>query len=162
MRGMRVCYYHGGATRHAKNAAAARTAQAELDEQIRNTLISLDIEPVDNPLDELARLAGEARAFKNELARHVEALTELRYRGGGGEQIRAELTLYRDALRDLGSLLVQIARLNIDERLARVSERQAEIVADAIGAVLNELGLPREVQVEARRGLARHLHTVPG
>lgn len=151
-----ACKWHGGASPQAQRKAAERV----LDQQVRETLIRLDITPVDNPLEELAKVAGEARAFKDQLAAHVQNLTELRYRGGSGEQIRAELTLYRDALRDLGNLLVQFARLNIDDRLARIEERQAELIADALTAVLAGLNLSRDQQLEARRGLVRRLRSV--
>lgn len=152
------CRIHGGASPQAKAKAARRVAET----QARQVLGRLNIVPVDNPLTELQNLAGEAKAWKELLATHVAELERLRYGGDGGEQIRGEIVLFERAIDRCASILTSIARLNIDERLARVSERQVEIVAEALTKALAEMGLSQDQQREARRGLARHLHAVPG
>ena len=56
-----------------------------------------------------------------------------------------------------GKLLVDIAKLNIDERLVRVTEKQAAMVEAALLATLGEMGMGDGEQQEARGKLARHL-----
>jgi uncharacterized protein YukE len=120
----------------------------------------LDVPPVENALTELAKIAGQVVAWKDALAGKVNALTSLRYEGESGEQLRSEVVLWERALDRCEKFLTAMARLDIDERLARVTERQAEQVSAALTAVLAEMGLPAEQQQAARTGLARHLRAV--
>ena len=147
------CLLHGGASPQAKVAAKVRHAEA----QARKTLGRLDVQPVENPLTELQLLAGRARAWMNLMEDHVAVLTATRYGGEGGENVRGEVQLFERAMDRCGALLTSIARLGIDERLARVSERQVELVADALTATLRELGMNAEQQRKAKAGVARHL-----
>jgi len=55
---------------------------------------------------------------------------------------------------------VDIAKLNIEERLAKITETQARLVSDALAATFREMGLPAEQQRDARGRLARHLRSV--
>jgi len=136
MKGQTVCLRHGGGNTRSRKAAARRIAEAELTKQANRLLVQLGADPVDNPLTALAELAGEVRAFKNSLGTRVNALgEEIRYKGGAGEQLRAEVALYERAVSQFGTLLTNIARLNIDERLAAITEKQAETVMQAIRAV---------------------------
>lgn len=147
------CANHGGATPTGRIAA--------LNEQAQRLLYRHDAGPVADPLEALQRLAGRALALEQTIGQLVNDLTAVRYESeGGGEQLRAEVAVLERAMDRCGKLLVDIARLNIDERLARVTERQAEQVSAALTAVLSELGLSIEQQREARTGIARHLRAV--
>ena len=156
--GTRRCRYHGGKSPNALAGAARRQAE----DQMRKVLGRLNVVPVEHPLTELLSLAGEAKAWKNLCAEHVANLERLRYGTEGGEQIRGEIVLFERAMDRCNTILSSIAKLNIDERLAAIQERQVEVVAVALGKVLAELGLSLEQQQEARHGLARHLRVVPG
>lgn len=135
--------------------------EARIERQIRAELARLDVPPVENALTELAKIAGQVVAWKDMLAEKVNALSSLRYEGvGAGEQLRAEVALWERALDRCGKFLVDIAKLDIDERLARVTEQQAEQVSSALTAVLAEMGLSQEQQRAARSGVARHLRAV--
>jgi hypothetical protein len=153
------CKFHGGNTRTQRAAAHAERADAEA----RRVLATLDVEPVADPLAALSRLAGQVVAWQEAISRIVNDLGDrIRYEGASGaEQLRAEIALYERAMDRTGQTLTAIARLDIDERLARVTERQAEHVIDAINAVLGHLGITGEEAVEARKVAARHLHAVP-
>lgn len=152
--GTGCCKLHGGNTRDHRTAA--------LREQAERTLADLNAPPVDNPLTELARIAGQVVAWKDGIADRVNELTSLRYSTDGGEQLRAEVALFERALDRCERFLTAMAKLNIDERLTRISEQQAALVNHAVIAALQELGLPAEQQQEARRGVARHLRAVSG
>lgn len=136
--------------------------------------------PVDNPLTELANLAGRARAWMELLQGRVEKLLEahddaeveqdhggagpkskgIRYQAGAGEQLRAEVALYERSMDRLGKFLSDYGRLGIDERLAKITELQAEKVIAAIDAALAHAGVTGKTATEAKQVAARHLRAV--
>lgn len=148
------CRTHGGNTRNHRTAA--------LHQQAERALADLHAPPVDNPLTELARITGQVVAWKDALAEKVNELTSIRYSTEGGEQLRAEVALFERALDRCERFLTAMAKLNIDERLTRITEQQAALVNQAVIAALQDLGLSPEQQQEARRGVARHLRVVAG
>jgi len=155
--GATVCAAHGGRLPRVKAAAAASV----VERRVAAELARLDVEPVDDPLAALAILAGQILAWRDAMADRVAALTSLRYEGiGAGEQLRAEVALWERALDRAERVLVAMARLNIDERLARISERQVAIMERAVRATLAEMGLDLEAQDDAARKLGRHLRAV--
>jgi hypothetical protein len=119
------------------------SARRELDGEFRRALARLDVEPVDDRLRELAKLAGQVLAWRDELAARVNALTSLRYTAGESrtEQLRAEVALFERALDRCAALLGLMARLGIDTRLARISERQADAVVRAADAAIAAAGV---------------------
>lgn len=155
--GQHVCRFHGGNAPQALKAAGRRVAEAELTASVTRQLARLDVAPVDNPLTALAELAGQVVAFKDALADRVNQLSEIRYQAGAGEQIRAEIVLYERALDRCNNVLSSMGRLNIDDRLARVNERQVETLIGAVDALLAYLGVSGDKAVEAKRFLARKL-----
>lgn len=158
MRGGLVCRSHGGAARQIRQAAARRTTEAEA----LAALAQMDVQPVDDPLSELAILAGEALQWKRLLKDRVSELSSLGYAGATGEQVRASVQLYGAALDRLERVLVSIARLNIDDRLAKVNERIADQLFTAQEAAFAELGVSAVTAYEIREATARHLRLVGG
>lgn len=148
-----VCHAHGGRAKQVKAKAAERVTE----ERVRAALARIDVDPITDPLSELSKIAGQVVAWKDTIADKVNELTSLRYSTEGGEQLRAEVALFERALDRCEKFLSSMARLNIDERLARISERQADIIIKAITATLAERGLSVEEQAEARRDVARRL-----
>lgn len=98
---------------------------------------------VENPLEELAELVSEVLLYKDYSARRVADLRgQERYEGRAGEQLRAEVALYERSLDRAGKMLVDWSRLNIDDRLARIEEKKAQLIIDIIrGALRNAEGL---------------------
>ncbi|MFE5868803.1 hypothetical protein ACFQ6V_09135 [Streptomyces roseifaciens] len=160
LKGQSVCRYHGGSSRQSKAAAQRRLAEAAMEAQARRTLAALGAAPVDNPLVALSELAGEILAFKTALAERVNELSGIRYSTDNGEQIRAEVTLYERAMDRAVTVLGTIARLNIDQRLAAISEKQAEAVIRAIDAALAHAGVTGSLATEAKQVAARSLRAV--
>lgn len=152
--GIGRCKLHGGSTKSHVNAAYEQV----LDQQVRKVLAELDVTPVDDPLSVLAGLLGQAVAFKDALAQRVNDLHELRYEDmKGAEQLRSEVVLWERALDRCEKFASSMAKLNIDDRLLAISERQADQVAGALNAALGGLGLSYEQQREAKRVLAERL-----
>jgi hypothetical protein len=56
-----------------------------------------------------------------------------------------------------GKFLTDLARLNIDERMAKLSEAQARLVNEVIRGVLADLNLLAELRGAARPAIARRL-----
>lgn len=151
------CRLHGGAT--PTQGKAARSAKVEAE--ARTVLATLDVSPVENPLDALKRLAGQAVSWQEALAVCVNRLGDrFRYEGvAGGEQLRSEMALYERAMDRCGQILGMIAKLNIDERLAVISEQQAEVVIAAIDAALTHAGIHGQAAAEAKRVAATRLRS---
>lgn len=156
MRGGTVCLAHGGGAGQVRHAAAVRVAETET----LAALASMKIVPVDDPLTELAKLAGEVLAWRDLLRARVARLAAPGYTGAIGEQIRADVALYVAALERTEHVLVAIARCRIDERLARISERQADIVLTALDAGLQAADLDHRTRHVVRTTTARHLSLV--
>lgn len=158
--GATVCRFHGGRAPQVRAKAKQRLLAAQAAEE----LARLDVDPVADPLTLLADLLGQAVAFKDVLAARVNELQDnLRFTDDKGtEQLRSEVALWERALDRCERFAVNIARLNIDERLAQISRQQLDMVVDALQLVLTELGLSEEQQREAHRGLARHLRVGAG
>lgn len=161
MKGQRICGLHGGHTPAAKVAAKKRIDEAQLEARLTRTLARLQVTPVENPLTALSQLAGQVVAWQDALADRVNALSEIRYEDAkGGEQLRAEVALYERAMDRCNTVLGTIGRLNIDERLVAINERQARVVIDVIQAVLDFLGVTGEQATEAKKLAARKLRAV--
>jgi hypothetical protein len=138
------CKQHGGRLPGVEQAGAEELVRRRATREL--TQINTVPVPVDNPLQALADLAGEAVRWKDVLGAYVSELGTLRYSvenedGSRTEQIRGEVVLYERALASLGRLLVAIGRLNIDDRLARIDERLTDIVVRAVDAGLTEAGV---------------------
>lgn len=158
IRGGTVCNKHGGKAPHVKAAAHAR----HVDQEITKVLGWLDINPIHDPLTALSELAGEIVAWKELAAARVAELTSLAQRNytSGSDEVRAEIQVFERAMDRAVTVLATIARLNIDERLVRISEQQADLVKKALMGALEDAGLPREQQREAAGHLARRLRLV--
>jgi len=146
------CKLHGG--------CAPSSVIAGIEEQARRLLYKHDAGPVADPLEALQRLAGRALALEETIGKLVNDLSSIRYESGGeggGEQLRSEVAVLERAMDRCGKLLVDIAKLNIEERMARITEAQAAMAEKALLATLGEMGLDRGQQQEARDKLARHL-----
>ena len=134
MRGSDKCRMHAG------KLAAGIKLQAQAAEQ----LARLDIEAVEDPLSELAKVCGQVLAWKDSMAEKVNALTSLRYSTEGGEQLRSEIALWERALDRCVTTLTAMAKLNIDERLAAISEARAEVIITVFTVALARAGIDGE------------------
>lgn len=150
---------HGG-----KNKTTGQRKEViKQERKARVAIRRLKITPVEDPLTALKELAGEVIAWKQAMQDKVKELEHLRYRGEHAEQIRAEVVLYERAIDRCVSTLSVIAKLNIDERLAAITERQAEMLEQGLMAAFEEAGIPitdQEVRLKVARSFGRHLQLV--
>ena len=151
------CSWHGGSSPSGTHSAIGQQVEA----QAAKLLYQYDAPAVTNHLEALQKLAGRALALEETIGGIVNDLRSFRYESeGGGEQLRAEVAVLERAMDRAGRLLVDIARLNIEERMARVTEKQAAIVQDALSAALSEMGFTMEQRRDATMRLGRHLRAV--
>lgn len=142
VRGSTVCRMHGGSAGQVKAKAQERDAERQAQRALARLIEEQGpAAPVENPLLELSTIAAEALRWKRLVAEQVAQLEQIRYQGGSGEQLRAEIALFERALDRCATVLGLIARLNIDERLAAITERQAQTVAGVVMTVLERLDL---------------------
>ena len=152
--GFGPCKLHGGCLPNVVKSFGTRRVDAEARDAVRGIVI----EDVTDPLKALARHAGEVTAVRDFLRGEVERLESIRYQAGAGEQLRAELAAYQSALRDTTQVLSLFARLNIDERLVRISRQQADVVVAALNAGLDAAGVTDfDLRSRARAAVAAAL-----
>lgn len=154
--GFGTCKLHLGSTPIQSVKAKTEMVMREAREAVRK----FDIVPVQDPLTELQRIAGELIAVKNWLRGHVERLETIRYEGRAGEQVRAELVVYQASLRDATSALATIVKLGIDERLSRIQESAVASIVEAVDRGVRESGITGSQAVQVKAAIAGHLRMV--
>lgn len=152
------CRLHGGNTRNQRVAARAE----KVEQDARRVLATLDVQPIEDPFAALSKLAGQVVSWQEAMSAIVNDLGDrVRYETeGGAEQLRAEIALYERAMDRTGSILGMIAKLDIEDRMARVTERQADALVSALEAGLAAIGVTGTQADEARQAAARHLRAV--
>lgn len=131
--GSSVCNNHGVKTVDKRRYA--------LDSQLGRILVDSGFnEPVTNPLEEIGRLAGDMRA----IVKTLEGKVDIDFINSG------EMAAYERFLDRFGSLLINIGRLDIDGRLAKVEEAKLAIMVAALDYTLSRMGLDDRLE-EGRR-----------
>jgi hypothetical protein len=159
-RDQKRCRMHGGTSPRAKE----RAARERTEKRMRSAVALHDMGPVHDPLTALKNLAGEVLAWKDAMREQVEGLNTLSYSTDYGETAKAIVQLFERSMERAADVLTKIARLNIDERLAAVTESQAKMIENAFFAALDEAGIPpldldkRELVATA---YAKHLSVIP-
>lgn len=137
-KGTTVCASHGARAPQVKAAAQRRLTE----DAAARELARLDLEPMADPLSQLALLAAQAAWWKDRMAERVNGLLDLRYESAdGAEQLRAEVALWERALDRTEKFCVSMARLNIDERLAEISQAQGRMIVSFVMAALARFGI---------------------
>ncbi len=151
MVGALVCRMHGGAAGQVKRKAAVRVAEAKA----RTILDGHRVTPVTDPLTALMEVAGEVVAFKDYLSERAGELAS----SADSDEERATLGAYERALDRCGRILVDMAKLNLDERMTRMAEGQAQMLGAVVLRVLasTELALSTAQLATARDAIATEL-----
>lgn len=153
-----VCKMHGGGAPQVRAKAARNLAEGEL-RQLLARKYNRDV-PITNPLQELQAQAGRVRAWSEFLE---DQITQLRHNSQWDtEQVNGIAQLFEGALKELRTILVDMARLKIDERLAAIDEMTATMVLDAMKAGFAAAGVTGIAQSNAIAVTGRHLRIVKG
>lgn len=156
IKGGDVCRKHGGAAPQVKAAAAARTLEAEARRLIGDTF-----EPMADPIGTLLRKATEAEAFRAAVVGLVNQLRSWEtWSEETGSQIRGEVMLYERSLDRVARLCIEIVKLNLEERLVRVRESEARMMADALDYALTAAGVETGQAQAVKRETAARLRLV--
>jgi hypothetical protein len=132
-----------------------------VEQQARRALEGItDFEAVTDPVERLQLLAGRAERFMEVIGAKVEELNAIRYSSEAGEQLRAEIGIYERAMVAAGRLLTDLAKLGLNERAVRVSERMASLLNGVILGVLADAGLSEELRAAVRPAIALRLRLV--
>jgi hypothetical protein len=158
--GAGACKLHGGCMPN--HQAGALRVLAE--DQARGELARLGVPAtaVTNPLELLATLCGEARAWQQVCRAQLDEVGSVTtITAAGFEQLRAEISLWERAIDRVERFATSMARLGLDDRIValneRISQAQGVVIYEATVAALTELGLdPDDERVRAT--MARHLH----
>lgn len=139
--GAHVCRSHGGSAGQVLRKAAQRRLEQKVVVMAEKYITSS--EPVKDPLTALLQVAGEIASMKDFVGGRVAELRaeEWRYEGLAAEQLRAEVSLYERALDRTAKVLVDISKLNLEERQVKIAEAQAALLAVCLKRILDQLEL---------------------
>lgn len=154
--GIGHCKLHGG------NTIGQRTKadRDRLDMEVHTLLDREGLKPMTNPLEQLQLLASEVVQYKNILGSKVEEIRTWSYDDiSDKEDLRAVILAFERAMDRCNAVLSGLVKLNIEERLVRLSEAQASLLIEIVVAVLDsrELGLTKEGRMTGRSILAREV-----
>lgn len=158
--GATVCHQHGGASPQVLRKAALYVVEQQAMAAVTKFGART---PVTDPLTALAEIAGEMLAVKDWIRGRVEDIDGERMRTTDdkqAEQMRAEWTAYTGMLNSCVSALAAIGKLNIDERMARITEVQAEMIIAAIKVGLAAAGVTGDAYNTGIKAAGRHLRAV--
>lgn len=157
--GIGPCRNHGGMLPGVQKAARRSLAQAEF----RQYLHEQGIPEIDDPTQRLIELLGEADAFYAFMRDKLGSIDVDEWESAderGVLQATVYVELFERAQERLQKFLVDIQRLGLEERLVRLSERQADMVCTVIERVLGTLNMPADVVNRARDEVPRQLALV--
>lgn len=145
--GTKVCKYHGGNAPQVRLAGQRRLTEARRRAEAQRFLQKQGIPDIEDPLDELMKLASEATAYREVYRQQMDQLIlsdEVRYEHRAGEQLRAEIALWERSAERCLKIYDTITRLGIAERQTRIREAELVVIAGGIREILRRLELTPE------------------
>lgn len=159
----KVCVMHGAKAPAAIAAAERRAAEAEATRwMLEHIKDAAPLHSIGDVYDELLAVGGVARTMRLVMQDRVSTLQTTGYEGHTGEQVKADVVLLERALDRSAKVTDLIARLNIDERKQRLTERDGALVATAIRGILEDLQLTPEQQARVPVVVATRLRALAG
>lgn len=161
--GMAVCRTHGGSSPQAKSAAKRRLAMHSVGSLMDRYMHAGDQDPLEALLTELARSAVMVETLAAaviELEMEPEAGEAIYGPNHSGDAVPHVLVAMLNEERDRKARFAKMALdAGVEERRVRVAEKEAELIARVIKAVLDdpELGLAAPQRQLGYKAAARHL-----
>lgn len=153
--GQDVCRMHGGKAPQNLAAAERRLAAQAITAHAEATIAHLGLEPVEDPLRELGKLASSAKAMMDNLGARVNALGDPEtFDEKRVPQLRVVVELFERAQDRTAKILDMLVRHGYTERQVAISEQEAMLVAGVIRRVVAGLGLTADQQKLASTLLA--------
>ena len=158
-----VCTMHGGASPQVKARAERRLAEQGADREAVSLLARLgDPAPLRHPVEELLALGAEVREWQRVVRERMVELRDLaRTDRVAALQESATVALYERSLDRCGKLLTDLAHLDLDARLVRLQEAEAQLVAQVLAAALTRARIPTEWRASINNALAAELRALP-
>lgn len=180
VQGGSVCWKHGGSAPQVKAAAARRVVEGQA---LKAVSAMGAWSPVTDPLTALAEVAGEVTAVKDFLRGLVDEIVERERRANGNpimdaigkladaetlrtpddkgaEQMNAKFQAYMAMLNSTVATLATIAKLNIDERMARIEEARKTMIIEAMRRGFAAAGVTGEAHTRGLAATVKHLRVV--
>jgi hypothetical protein len=136
---------HGGAAGQVQQAAARRVAEAGALAAFERYRGPGGDSGVVSVTAELGRLVGAVTSFRDFTDARLRALTAAEW-AAHGPRVAAEVRMFETACDQARRVLRDVARLNLEERLAaaeaRVSEEMGTKLGHAVARILTRLGHP--------------------
>lgn len=105
-------------------------------------------EAITDPMDLLSKLLASAVHHMDAMGQRVNALEEIRYESkAGGEQIRAEVKLFTQAMDRAAKLADMLIRSGFEDRRLKLDEQTASMFVTAMQRVCARLELTPEQTV---------------
>lgn len=143
-----VCKRHGGSVPAVKTKAQIRAAEIQARVQLMKRARRDGITSIEDVYEALEHNAAEADAFKQICWDRLAAITggddDWRYKSTAGEQLRAEVALYERAMERANKFLIDMVRLGIADRKAKMDEARAMMLVTVIQNILDRLDLTRD------------------
>lgn len=150
--GTGTCKWHLGT---ARTHNGKKQAEAQASKFLRDHGVT----PIDDPIQSLQELTAKVTAFYEFVNAYVENLDVDQW-AGKEAQMSEYVKLLERAQDRAQKFLAEWVRLGLEERLVKLSERQAEAIGRVIDGVLNALGLDEATLAKARGELPRQLRLV--
>lgn len=160
--GQEVCGMHGGRAPAALAKAQQRLATAKITKDAEAVLAHEGILSVEDPLDELGKLASASTAMMKALGARVNDLKgDLEHYGSEYSPVlKAEVALYERAMDRTHRLLDSLVKHGYAERQITIAESEALLVAGVIRRVVAGLGLTPAQQDQAQSLLAEEFRAL--
>lgn len=162
MRGGRVCASHGGKSPRMLAAAQRNLAEAEAVREVTRLSDARGPLTLTEVYREMLRTAGIAVAWRDLLEEKVSSLEDYGTTAGGAVQVRTDVHLFERAMDRTAKVLELIARLDLDSRVAMVTERQVETLVGVVRSAMADAELSPEQTARFEAAMARELRNVPG
>lgn len=151
LKGQCVCRLHGGKAKQNLAKGAERVADEQAAAALTKVLGEVDAREIRDPSRALAQLAGEIQQAKDaarHLMRHADNLVDT---PTGGMDVHPYVKLYERLVGQYRGILVDMGKLDIDERIANVEELTLSMQMAAIVAGLADAGVDTP---EVRKAIA--------